>query len=51
MVAIARGFIDNPRWVWHAADVLSEQAAYPPQYERGQPKYWPSAKILRQNSI
>ncbi|MGB9149460.1 MAG: NADH:flavin oxidoreductase/NADH oxidase [Burkholderiales bacterium] len=47
MVAIARGFIDNPRWVWHAADVLGAQAAYPPQYERGQAKYWPGVKLLR----
>jgi 2,4-dienoyl-CoA reductase-like NADH-dependent reductase (Old Yellow Enzyme family) len=50
MVAIARGFIDNPRWVWHAAEVLGAQVAYPPQYERGQSKYWPGAKILRQGA-
>ncbi len=49
MVAIARGFIDNPRWVWHAAEVLGAQTAYPPQYERGQAKYWPGAKALRDN--
>jgi 2,4-dienoyl-CoA reductase-like NADH-dependent reductase (Old Yellow Enzyme family) len=48
MVAIARGFIDNPRWMWHAAEALGAEVAYPPQYERGQPKYWPGAKILRQ---
>jgi NADPH2 dehydrogenase len=47
MVAIARGFIDNPRWVWHAAEVLGAQAVYPPQYERGQSKYWPGARVLR----
>ncbi|MEY4729170.1 MAG: hypothetical protein RL020_328 [Pseudomonadota bacterium] len=47
MVAIARGFIDNPRWAWHAAEVLGAQVAYPPQYERGQPQYWPGAKVLR----
>ncbi len=50
MVAIARGFIDNPRWVWHAAEVLGADITYPPQYERGQPKYWPGAKLLRQPS-
>ncbi|MGB8339150.1 MAG: NADH:flavin oxidoreductase/NADH oxidase [Burkholderiales bacterium] len=48
MVAIARGFIDNPRWAWHAAEVLGAQVAYPPQYERGQAKYWPGAKVLRE---
>ncbi len=47
MVALARGFIDNPRWPWHAAEVLGAQAAYPPQYERGHSKYWPGAKALR----
>jgi hypothetical protein len=22
--ALARAFLDNPRWLWHAADVLGE---------------------------
>ena len=26
MVAMARAFLDNPRWVWHAAEKLRRQA-------------------------
>ena len=45
MVAIGRGFLDNPRWVWHAAEVLGETISYPPQYEKTRPAVWrrPSA--------
>ena len=35
MVALARGFLRNPRWTWDAADVLGGQAFCPPQYQRG----------------
>ena len=41
MVALARGFLDDPRWGWHAAEALGAQIPYPPQYERSQPKLWP----------
>jgi NADPH2 dehydrogenase len=34
-VAIARGFIRNPRWVWDAADALGGTAYCAPQYLRG----------------
>ena len=34
MVAIGRGMLYNPRWAWHAAEVLSNECAYPPQYAR-----------------
>jgi 2,4-dienoyl-CoA reductase-like NADH-dependent reductase (Old Yellow Enzyme family) len=34
-IAIARGFIRNPRWTWDAADALGGNAFVPPQYERG----------------
>ena len=34
MVALARGMLFNPRWAWHAAEVLDAEAAYPPQYMR-----------------
>jgi 2,4-dienoyl-CoA reductase-like NADH-dependent reductase (Old Yellow Enzyme family) len=34
-IAIARGFIRNPRWTWDAADALRGDAFVPPQYERG----------------
>ena len=37
MVAIARGFLYDPHWVWHAAEELGATAAYPPQYGRCHP--------------
>jgi 2,4-dienoyl-CoA reductase-like NADH-dependent reductase (Old Yellow Enzyme family) len=47
MVALARGFLDDPRWVWHAADALGATAARPPQYARTRRDQWPGAKTLR----
>jgi 2,4-dienoyl-CoA reductase-like NADH-dependent reductase (Old Yellow Enzyme family) len=41
MVALARAFLDDPRWGWHAAEALNAETPYPPQYERSQPKLWP----------
>jgi 2,4-dienoyl-CoA reductase-like NADH-dependent reductase (Old Yellow Enzyme family) len=35
MVALARGFLRNPRWAWDAADELGGQAFCPPEYLRG----------------
>jgi 2,4-dienoyl-CoA reductase-like NADH-dependent reductase (Old Yellow Enzyme family) len=48
MVAIGRGFLDNPRWVWHAAEALGETLSYPPQYEKTRPAVWrrPSAPAV-----
>lgn len=40
-VAIARGFLDDPRWVWHAADRLGATVVYPPPYERASRPLWP----------
>src|SRR3989344_138717 len=40
MVTIARAFLDNPRWVWHAAEKLGVKIVYPPQYDRVQPDLW-----------
>jgi 2,4-dienoyl-CoA reductase-like NADH-dependent reductase (Old Yellow Enzyme family) len=34
LVALARGFLDDPRWVWHAAKALGADVPYPPQYAR-----------------
>ena len=34
MIAIGRGMLYNPRWVWHAAEVFQKECAYPPQYAR-----------------
>lgn len=44
-VALARGFLDDPRWAWHAADALGAEAACPPQYQRARPKLWPGAAL------
>jgi NADPH2 dehydrogenase len=38
MVALARGMLWNPRWVWHAAAELGGQVAPPPQYGRSAPR-------------
>jgi NADPH2 dehydrogenase len=43
-IALGRAFLDDPRWVWHAAEALRVTPSYPPQYLRAQPKLWPGAK-------
>jgi 2,4-dienoyl-CoA reductase-like NADH-dependent reductase (Old Yellow Enzyme family) len=43
MVAIARGFLYEPRWTWRAAHELGAEGQYPPQYARANPKLWPQA--------
>ena len=37
MVALARGMLYNPRWVWHAAEKLGAKIDYPNQYLRCRP--------------
>jgi len=37
MVALARGFLWDPRWAWHAAVELGATPRIPPQYLRGRP--------------
>ncbi len=37
MVALARGMLYDPHWVWHAAEELRAQANFPPQYMRSHP--------------
>lgn len=37
LVALARAMLYDPRWTWHAADVLGATAWMPPQYERARP--------------
>jgi 2,4-dienoyl-CoA reductase-like NADH-dependent reductase (Old Yellow Enzyme family) len=46
-VALARGFLDDPRWAWHAAAALGSDAVYPPQYLRARPEHWPGATLTR----
>jgi NADPH2 dehydrogenase len=47
MVAMARAFLDNPRWVWHAAERFGVTIDYPPQYARSRADAWPGAKLAR----
>jgi len=37
MVALARGMLYDPRWAWHAAEVLGGKVSYPNQYLRCRP--------------
>jgi 2,4-dienoyl-CoA reductase-like NADH-dependent reductase (Old Yellow Enzyme family) len=43
MVALARAFLDNPHWGWHAANELGAEVVRPKQYLRAAPKIWPGA--------
>lgn len=43
-VSLARAFLHDPRWGYHAAEALGDPLPYPPQYERGRPLAWPPAK-------
>lgn len=43
MVAMARAFLDDPRWVWHAAERLGARIDYPAQYGAAHPGRWPAA--------
>jgi 2,4-dienoyl-CoA reductase-like NADH-dependent reductase (Old Yellow Enzyme family) len=47
LIALARAVLDDPRWVWHAADALGGAAACPPQYLRCRPNLWPGAAMRR----
>ena len=46
-VAMARAFLDNPRWVWHAAERLGATVKFPPQYARIGAAQWPGAAMAR----
>ena len=47
MVALARGFLDDPRWVWHAAEHFGVRVEVPPPYARTRPDQWPGAQLAR----
>ena len=38
MVSMARCFLDDPHWGWHAAKALGAEVARPPQYQRAGPE-------------
>jgi 2,4-dienoyl-CoA reductase-like NADH-dependent reductase (Old Yellow Enzyme family) len=42
MACVGRGFMDDPRWAWHAAAALEGEAKVAPQYARATPKHWPA---------
>ena len=43
MVSLARAFLDDPHWGWHAARALGADVQRPPQYLRAGPKLWAPA--------
>ncbi len=43
IVSMARAFLDDPHWGWHAAKALGAEVARPPQYQRVGPKLWAPA--------
>jgi len=45
LVALARAFLDDPHWGWHAAQALGGEVARPPQYQRVSPALWPGAAL------
>ena len=47
MISLARALLDNPRWVWHAAERFGVKIDYPPQYARVHSSLWPGAAIAR----
>lgn len=46
MVAVARGFLDNPRWALHAAAALGVPARPVRQYARLNPGRWPAQALV-----
>ena len=44
-IALARAFLDNPRWGWHAADALGVDLPRPPQYDRARKALWPGEAL------
>jgi len=47
MICLARALLDNPRWVWHAAERFGVKLDYPPQYARAHASLWPGAALAR----
>jgi hypothetical protein len=45
-VALARAVLDDPRWGWHAAEVLGAELTLPTQYRRVSTAIWPGRKLL-----
>jgi 2,4-dienoyl-CoA reductase-like NADH-dependent reductase (Old Yellow Enzyme family) len=43
MIAMARAFLNDPRWAWHAAAALGAEVPRAKQYLRVGPKMWAPA--------
>jgi 2,4-dienoyl-CoA reductase-like NADH-dependent reductase (Old Yellow Enzyme family) len=50
LVALARPFLDNPRWGLHAAAALGVDVPYPPQYLRARPNNWTAYPLVHPKS-
>ena len=48
LVALGRTAMDDPRWLWHAAQELGVKLTYPNQQIRARPDVWPGAAMKRQ---
>ncbi|WP_254919136.1 oxidoreductase [Oceanicola sp. 22II-s10i] len=46
MVALGRGFLDDPRWGLHAAAALGVDVPWPPQYLRARPNNWLGYRLV-----
>lgn len=46
IVAVGRGFLDDPRWAFHAAAALGYQLPYPTQYSKAAPRSWSGYKLV-----
>lgn len=51
MICLARALLDNPRWVWHAAERFGVKLDYPPQYARVHPSLWPGSRLARPQGV
>jgi NADPH2 dehydrogenase len=40
MIALARAFLDDARWGWHAADALGAKTHFPPPYHTARSEGW-----------
>ena len=45
MQQLARAFLDDPHWGWHAAQTLGADVARPVQYARSAPALWAGAAL------
>lgn len=49
IIAVGRGFLDDPRWAFHAATALGERLPYPEQYSKAAPGSWKGYSTVHGN--